>query len=120
MAGPGGGLFIPAVALAGTPALPTGLGSYGTGYGGTFLLTKSILPMLGLHRLHDNLVYRHNSQPQARLEEDEPCLESQDYWALRAGYSARILPLLMLMLDFVREQRLLSGQLGSSIRLVVI
>jgi len=75
MAGPGGGLFIPVVALAGTPALPTGLGSYGTGYGGTFLLTKSILPMLGLHRLHANLVYRHNSQPQARLEEDEPCLE---------------------------------------------
>lgn len=115
MAGPEGGLFILAVALAGTLALPTGLGSYGTDYGGTFILTKSILPMLGLHRLHTNLVYRHNSQPQARLEEGEPRLERQDYWALRAGYPARILPLTLLMLDFVREQRPLSGQLGSSI-----
>lgn len=109
------GLFIPAVALAGNLALPTGLGSYGTDYGGTFILTKSILPMLGLHRLHANLVYRHNSQPQVRPEEGELRLERQDYWALRAGYSARILPLTLLMLDFVREQRPLSGQLGSSI-----
>ena len=109
------GLFVPAVALAGNLALPTGVGSHGTDYGGTFIFTKSILPTLGLHRLHANLVYRHNSQPQASREEGELRQERPDYWALRAGYSARILPLTLLMVDFVREQRRLEGQLGSSI-----
>ena len=109
------GLFIPAVALAGRLALPTGLGSYGTDYGGTFILTKSILPMLGLHRLHANFAYSHNSQPQARVEEGERRAERQYRWTLRAGYSVRLLPLTLFVVDFVREQLPLAGQLGSSV-----
>ena len=109
------GLFVPAVALAGRLVLPTGLGSEGTDYAGTFILTKSILPMLGLHRLHANFVYSHNSQPHARVEEGELRRERRERWTLRAGYSTRILPLTLLILDFVREQRPLAGQLGSSV-----
>ena len=109
------GLFLPAVAVAGELSAPTGRDSHGTDYSGTFILTKSILPMLGLHRLHANLVYRHNSQPLSRLEAGELMTERQDRWALLVGYSARILPLTLLAVDFVREELPLRGQLGSSL-----
>ena len=109
------GIFVPAMAVAGELTLPTGRNSRGTDYSGSFILTKSILPMLGLHRLHANLVYRRNNQPRTTTEGTEVMTERLDRWALLVGYSGRILPQATLIVDFVREELPLRGKLGSSL-----
>ncbi len=107
------GKYLPAVALAGSLTLPTGLRSEGTDYNGRFILTKSFLGTL--NRLHLNVVYFHNSQPGVVAEGSELKAERLDRFALLVGYSTRIAPQSALVVDFVREQRRLVGELGSSI-----
>lgn len=107
------GKYLPAVALAGSLALPTGLRSEGTDYNGRFVLTKSFLGTL--NRLHLNVVYFHNSQPGIMAEGGELKQERLDRFALLVGYSTRIAPQSSLVVDFVREQRRFRGELGSSI-----
>ena len=107
------GKFLPAVALAGSFTLPTGLRSEGTDYNGRFILTKSFLGTL--NRLHINVVYFHNSKPGIMAEGNELKEERLDRFALLVGYSTRISPQSSLVVDFVREQRRFRGELGSSI-----
>jgi hypothetical protein len=105
------GKFLPALALAGTLTVPTGLRSEGTDYNGRFILTKSFLGTL--NRLHLNVVYFHNSQPGVLAEGGALKQERLDRFALLVGYSTRISPQSSLVLDFVREQRRFRGELGS-------
>lgn len=109
------GLFLPAMAVAGEVALPTGRDSHGTDFSGSFILTKSIFGPAGLHRLHANAVYRRNNEPLTKLEGGELMTERQDRWVFLVGYSARILPQSTLIVDFVREQLPMRGQYGSSV-----
>lgn len=109
------GRYLPAMAVAGELDLSTGRDNYGTDYAGTFILTKGILSRLGLHRLHANLLYRRNNQPQPVAEGGEIIGERLDRFTLLVGYSGRILPQSTLIVDFVREQLPLRGQLGSSV-----
>ena len=107
------GRYLPAVALAGSLTAPTGRGSAGTDYNGRFILTKSLFR--SLNRLHINVVYFHNSQPGVVAEGRELKAERLNRFALLVGYSTRIAPQSVLVVDFVREQRRLVGELGSSI-----
>ena len=49
------------------------------------------------------------------VEGSEVMTERQDRWALLVDYSGRILPQSTLIVDFVREELPLRGQLGSSL-----
>lgn len=107
------GVFIPALAVAAEADVPTGRDSEGLDYAARFIATKSLFNRL--HRLHLNAVYHRNSQATTYREGPRLMTERDERWVLLVGYSGRIAPQAVIVVDFVREQLEFTGEYGSSL-----
>jgi len=109
------GLVLPAIALAGQVELPTGLDSKGVDYTLRFAATKTITQ--GIDRLHVNVRYTRNGMPTTQGEGPTLMSERPERWVTIIGYSRRIAPTTLLVLDYVREQQRLQSENANTVEL---
>jgi hypothetical protein len=109
------GLVLPAIALAGQVEFPTGLDSKGVDYTLRFAATKTITQ--GIDRLHVNVRYTRNAMPTTQGEGPTLMSERPERWVTIIGYSRRITPTTLLVLDYVREQLRLQDENANTVEL---
>jgi hypothetical protein len=102
------GLMLPAFAVEGEGAIPTGKDSQGFDTTLKFIATKSI-SKTGLDRIHLNLGWTHN----ADREDDE---REHRYLAI-LGYSRRLTADTVFVTDFIREQERQHGEYSNILEL---
>lgn len=110
------GLYLPAIALAAQADIPTGLESSGLDYTLRFAATKTITRMRPT-RIHANVRYTRNAQPSTQLEGSELMTERAERWVGIVGISTRLTPQTLIVVDFIREQFRLVGEMGNSVEL---
>jgi len=89
-------LRLPAFALSARADFPTGNNSRGVDSQFKFIATRSLGTSSKLQRLHLNLIYRNNASPGAN--------ERSNRYSAIAGYSQRLGPDTVGILDYVRDQ----------------
>lgn len=109
------GLVLPAIAVAGQVEFPTGLESKGVDYTLRFAATKTITQ--GIDRLHANVRYTRNAMPTVKGEGPTLMTERPERWVAIIGYSRRVSPTTLLVLDYVREQLRLEGENANTVEL---
>lgn len=107
------GLVLPAFAIAGRVELPTGIESEGVDFGGKLLFTKTITHRLD--RIHLNLNYFYNTNPIQQMESGQMITERSERIVGIFGYSGRITPITILLVDYVYEQMRLKNKISHSI-----
>lgn len=112
------GFIMPAIGLGATVNVPTGLESAGLDYTLRFAATKTFLKGHP-SRVHVNVRYSHNADPTTMREGTQVMSERSDYWMAIIGYSGRIAPTTLLVVDFVREELRMQGQTASTLELAL-
>lgn len=102
-------VIIPAIAIVGRAVLPTGDKSEGVDLMGRFIITKTITSRLD--RIHINFDYNYNSKPADHTEDVQPLEERSKYITATFGYSGRIGPTTVVVVDYVWDQTKYKNQI---------
>lgn len=102
-------LKLPAFALSARADLPTGRNSSGVDTTIKFIATKTLGTGSMLQRLHLNLIYKRNAGPQAG--------ERSNRYGAILGYSQRLGPDTIGVIDIIREQERMAGNTSTILEL---
>ncbi len=102
------GLLLSAFAITGRAALPTGKKATGVDTSIKGILTKTITET---HRPHANFEYTFNQEPSAEFIDGQLKTERQERYTAIAGYSGRVGPITVLVINYVHQQERLKDEL---------